>query len=87
MQFGWKFEFSPKAKFRWKKKLKKERRKHTVPKFAKKMPKKKNKNVDAGSPFILYYIILLYYIYTIYLLFKKIVGGGGGGSNFKAKYL
>jgi hypothetical protein len=51
MQFGWKFEFSPKAKFRWeKKKLKKRRRKHTVPKCAKNCRRRKNKNVDAGCP-------------------------------------
>jgi hypothetical protein len=35
------------------KKIEKRRRKHTVPKFAKKKLKKKNKNVDAGSPFLI----------------------------------
>jgi hypothetical protein len=30
LQFGWKFEFSPKAKFRWKKKLKRRRKENTL---------------------------------------------------------
>jgi len=55
LQFGWKFEFSPKAKFRWKKKIKKEEEKktHCSQVCKKLLKKKKNKNVDAGCPLLI----------------------------------